>query len=133
MVVLAILHVARSHTEALESAARLMQRTNVLFAESVRRTFEVVDATAIAARDAYIEYQEHSVEAVADPHQFLRGLAALSPVIRGTSWVDASGNRIFASIAPRPPALSVANQPQFTVHRDDPDVGLYVGTRPSAR
>jgi signal transduction histidine kinase/ActR/RegA family two-component response regulator len=120
--------VTRSRAEALAGAERLMLRTNVLYSETVRRTFEVIDATALTARNAFAEYQERGVGSVADPHQFLRALAAVSPVIRGTSWVDTDGNRIFASVSPRLPALSVANQPQFTVHRDDPDIGLYVGT-----
>jgi len=125
--VLAILHVARGHADALEQGARLMQRTNVLYSETVRRTFEVVDATAIAARDAFAGYLERSADAVPDPHQFLRSLATVSPVIRGASWIDSGGARVFASVTARPTPLSVADQPQFTVHRDDPDVGLYVG------
>jgi len=128
LVTLAVLHVSRNHAETLAAGEQLMQRTNVLFSKSLRRTFEVVDAVATDARDAYVGYQGRGVAAVADPYQYLRSLLAISPVIRGVAWIDADGNRVFASVSSQLAALSVANQPQFRVHRDDPGAGVYVGT-----
>jgi diguanylate cyclase (GGDEF)-like protein len=40
--------------------------------------------------------------------------------------VDAAGNVVYDSRTTRPPSVNVADRSYFTVHRDAPDVGLYI-------
>src|SRR5262249_23099952 len=43
-------------------------------------------------------------------------------------WTNALGDRVVSSESEHPPALNIAEQPHFSVHRDRRDTGLFIGT-----
>ena len=79
--------IARDYHNALAAAEQLAVRTNVLYAEALNRTFEVISAAEAAAVRAFVDHATGQPAAEADPHLFLKRLADTSPVFQGIAWI----------------------------------------------
>lgn len=122
----AAIGIVRAFSDALETTDTLMSRTHVLYTEALNRSIEAIDSTSIAARDEFVDYARGVPGATTDPYNLLRRLADATPVIGGIAWVNAEGQRTHTSISRNAAPLNVAAQPQFAVHVERREPGLYI-------
>lgn len=111
---------------AIAEADRRMSNLAVIFTENIARSFEAIDLALQGAAEAHALYRSGRANPLSDPFQFLQTIQRSTPMLSGVSWVDADGVRTHSSVTRSPPALSVADQEQFMVHRDSPDKGFFI-------
>ncbi|MGE0747344.1 MAG: ATP-binding protein [Rhodospirillales bacterium] len=119
--------VYRRYDDSLRTAEARISAVNAIFVENVARTVELAERALTAAAAAHRDYAIAASPVGTDPHDILRAIHHGSPVLTGVAWVDAQGSRTHTSVTRDPPPLVVAGQEQFTVHRENPRRGLFVG------
>lgn len=119
--------VYRRYDDSLRAAGARIAAVNAIFVENIARTVELAERALAAADAAHRDHAIGASPAGTDPHDILRAIHHGSPVLTGVAWIDAKGSRTHTSVTRDPPPLVVADQEQFTVHRDNPGRGLHVG------
>ena len=118
--------VVSTHQASIVRAERETLNATGILAEHAARTFEGISRVLDAAAELRADVEAGAVAGAGAIHDALKTIQGGSPVILGIGWSDAAGNRIASAIYRDPPPLNIADQDQFRVHRDDPDVGLYI-------
>ncbi|HLH87037.1 MAG TPA: PAS-domain containing protein [Xanthobacteraceae bacterium] len=113
--------IAGAKQEARNYAEVLAQHTAGAFSgvDRVLRAAEIVQQQANDSRRSAVEEARRI-------HDALRNLQQTSPLIRAVSWTDAQGNKLVHSYDRDPKRHNVADLPQFTVQRDNPNAGLFI-------
>jgi diguanylate cyclase (GGDEF)-like protein/PAS domain S-box-containing protein len=115
---------SRYHS-AIENAQSSARSFAEVLAEHTARTFEAVDRTLLQAELIRQNTSIRDPQSAQTAREALRHLQQSSPVLRAITWTDAAGNfEIHSSNVPR--RTGIGDMPQFTVHRDRSDVGLYI-------
>lgn len=118
--------VEHAYRQALARAERDTLNATGALAEHAARTFEGVSRALDATGGLHADVDAGDIAGATAIHDALRTIRGASPVILGIGWSDAAGDRVASSIFRDPPPLNLADQDHFSVHRDDPAVGLYI-------
>ncbi len=97
-----------------------------ILAEHAQRTFEGVSRALKEASELRVSVDAGLLAGAAEVHEALKTIREDSPAIQAIGWSDAAGNQAASSTYRDPPALNIADQSQFSVHRDDPAAGLHL-------
>jgi two-component system, NtrC family, sensor kinase len=116
----------RSYHLALREGEREAENLIHLLAEQMERTVQAIDLTLVGMRDALAVAPDTPPNDPRLQATLKRRLAAL-PFVRALFVIGLDGFLIHDTDYPSTPNVSLADRPYFEVHRNDPDVGLYVG------
>ena len=116
----------RSHHQALREGEREAENLIHLLAEQMERTVQAIDLTLIGMRDALAVAPDTPANDPRLQATLKRRLAAL-PFVRALFVIGSDGFLIHDTDYPSTPNVSLADRAYFEVHRNAPDVGLYVG------
>jgi signal transduction histidine kinase len=116
----------RSYHQALKDGEREAENLMHLLAEQMERTVQAIDFTLIGMRDALAVAPDTQAN---DPRlqATLKGRLAALPFVRALFVIGPDGFLIHDTDYPSTPNVSLADRPYFDVHRNAPDVGLYIG------
>lgn len=116
---------SRAHT-AQESERNLRSIANAL-AQQTARTLQAIDLTLVGIGDSLRDSD-------IDPHgrdprirKILSARKALMPDLRTILLIDAAGRQTHDLLNPVVPPISYADRAYFSLHRDNPSLGLYIG------
>ncbi|MEM5367157.1 diguanylate cyclase [Paraburkholderia azotifigens] len=119
----AILYQAR--VDALNRARETSRNLALLAERDIERNFELYDLSMQAVieglRDPEVRGSSPHLQRLA-----LFDRAATARYLTAMLVIDASGNIILDAGSDTPRSGNFADRPYFTVHRDDPSVGLYI-------
>jgi len=120
-----VVDLSARHDEFIKTAERQTLSMAAVAAESTRRAIATID---LNLHDV-IELKNRASIPIRnlDHHDTLKTIVRSSPLLQALGWVDADGNRLTSSLFAEPPPLNVADAPQFRVHAERDDAGLYIG------
>jgi two-component system NtrC family sensor kinase len=116
----------RSYHQALKEGEREAENLVHVLAEQMERTVQAIDLTLIGMLDALAVAPDTPANDPRLQATLKRRLAAL-PFVRALFVIGPDGFLIHDTDYPSTPNVSLADRPYFDVHRNAPDVGLYVG------
>ncbi|RQS18419.1 sensor domain-containing diguanylate cyclase [Burkholderia sp. Bp8998] len=122
---LCVLQLFQSRNDALERASETSRNLGLIAERDIERNFELYD---LSLQAVIAGLQRHDLMAV--PASVRRAVLfdnAMTAQFLGSMLVlDAGGNIILDSANDQPRQGNFADRKYFTVHRDNPDAGLYV-------
>ena len=122
---LCVLQLFQSRNDALERASETSRNLGLIAERDIERNFELYD---LSLQAVIAGLQRHDV--MAAPATLRRAVLfdnAMTAQFLGSMLVlDASGNIVLDSASDVPRRGNFADRKYFTVHRDNPDAGLYV-------
>ena len=118
--------VRSAYETAISRAERDTLNAATILAEHAQRTFEGVSRALKEASELRASVDSGLLAGATEIHEALKTIREGSPAIQAIGWSDAAGNRVASSTFRDPPALNIADQDQFRVHRDDPAAGLHI-------
>ncbi|RQR29282.1 GGDEF domain-containing protein [Burkholderia sp. Bp9143] len=122
---LCVLQLLQSRNDALERASETSRNLGLIAERDIERNFELYD---LSLQAVIAGLQRHDLTAA--PASVRRAVLfdnAMTARFLGSMLVlDASGNIILDSANDQPRHGNFADRKYFTVHRDNPDAGLYV-------
>lgn len=115
----------QSRADALARASETSRNLAIIAERDIERNFELyslsLQAVIDGARDPEIMALPSRLK-----HEALFDRAASASYIGSVLLLDETGHILVDSLSDTPPALNLADRRYFTIHRDDPNAGLYV-------
>ena len=121
----------RTYNDAIAAAQHRIEDFTDLLAEHAMLVFDDVDRTlqtAGKARAMLMRAGQWGPSAGDRPYRALLELQPSSAAASNLSWTDEHGDRLYTALSPSPSPLNVRERPYFIRHRDDPALGIHVGT-----
>jgi PAS domain S-box-containing protein len=116
---------ATAHTQTAHIATTLEQNTaHTIF--TVDRLFDDI----LYILDLRLDGRQRNAPGI---YAYLRSRRDALPQIIDIVVIDANGRILNHSVDTRPPYIDLSDRPYFTVHRDHPDAGLYIGPPTTSR
>jgi hypothetical protein len=125
LALIAGLELWHGYHQALRAGEREAENLVHVLAEQTERTIQAVDFTLISMRDALAVVPNTPPNDQRLQATLKERLAAL-PFVRGLFVIGPDGFLIHDTDFPNTPNVSLADRRYFEVHRNSPDVGLYI-------
>ena len=121
----------RTYNDAIADAEHRIQDITDLLAEHASLVFDDVDRTLQTAgktRAMLMSAGQWGPSAGDRPYRALLELQPNSAAASNLSWTDEHGDRLYTALSPSPSPLNVRERDYFIHHRDNPSLGIHVGT-----
>ena len=121
----------KTYNDAFADAEHRIQDFTDVLAEHAMLVFDDVDRTLQTAgktRTMLMRAGQWGPSAGDRPYRALLELRPSSAAASNLSWTDEHGDRLYTALSPWPSPLNVRERPYFIRHRDDPALGIHVGT-----
>src|SRR5687768_8882938 len=126
IVMLGTLELVQSYNGAARRGEEDARNLAHVLAEQTERTFQAVDFTLLAIRDALTAVPDMP-DNDARFRDWLKGRHKDLPYVRALYVIGADGFITHDTDYPSTPRISLADRPYFKAHQEDPTLGLHVG------
>lgn len=125
MVTLCGIVVFQARSDALERARETSRNIALIAERDIERNIELYALSLQAVIDG-IKDPELMAASPRLQHEALFDRASTASYLGSILVLDAKGQVTLDSLSERPPDLNFSDRRYFTIHRDDPNVGLYI-------
>jgi two-component system cell cycle sensor histidine kinase PleC len=126
LVVASILSLAHDYRQHWQETERRLDAMAEAAAEHVRQVVTIVDLTLRSIDEDWNGEAIFVSRPAAELHEVLKRAQALVPGLQGLGIVDADGRLYASATSPNPELVDLSDREFFAVHRDDPQIGLFI-------